>query len=595
MFGGMTDRDVELVAAERAKRAYLTGFKEGVEGGNDEPVLYDAAGKAISTGYRAYKATKRDISQVANERANQSAYRVWNTNPLAKALIEIVVDYVIGEGPELQVYNEEVEEALDLFWNDPVNDFASEGTEMFTREFILFGEQLLIAFVRTGEDVGAVADGRLRLGPVDPNQIGSIITHPENRKDVYAVRLKDENGVIEDGPLYKVIKAEAANEPLSGQRDLQAYKGLVDHIAFLQERGADARISETAMERRGVYRHLKEGREWKIVEQENGNRKIVNGGDLKNVAFDGECFLWQTNRMSTGVRGRSVLLPLIDWLDRYDQLFFDGSEHVALINSFVWDLTVEGGEIGAPEPERNLTYQANVIRGAKPNSVYAHNEKAKLEPKNPDLKTPDLETIIRALRVFIAGGMRIPEHWIAEGGYTNRATAKEMGEPTHKMLTRMQAMVRRSLTEMCQYQIDVKVAMGLIPEEVQTVDEDGEPAAEPVKARDAFDIVMPEIAVSETEPAARAFELVAAAVQKLVISKMLPLKPAVQMIASVAKMFGVEIDVDKVVDSIQGEQEETAVLADLIDQIERERARRAGDNGQGEEEGEFEREPELGG
>lgn len=544
--GGITGTDLDTAT----HKGYIDGFNEALGmGGNDEPPLYTPDGKAISLGYRQLQDTPRDLSAVSQERAIDAAYRLWNTNPLAKALTEIKVDYTLGDGAVIDARVEEVGIALDLFWKDPVNRLDEEGSETITRELGMFGEQMLILFTRDGSDQAFVADGRLRYGTVDPAQIGAIITNPDNQRDLIAVRLKDENGAIDTGPIYKVVRQEDTGGAFEGVKDQEAYRNLVTRINKEAGRmdwtqGDCRRMVESALPRDNITRRLKEGQEWAFKEMGNGRAKEAKGKLLEDIEYDGECFFFQVNKISTGIRGRPDMLPLIDWLDRYDQLFFDGAEHAGLLNSFVWDLEVQDGSEGSPDPETNLIHQANKIRKARQNSVYAHNQKTMLEPKNPDLKTADLETLIRSLRVFISGGERIPEHWIAEGGYTNRATAKEMGQPTFRMLTRRQEYVKGIFTKLCQYQVDILVALGQLQEEYTINDEAGK-LVETVKARDAFDVVMPDINVSDTQGVTASLMNVSNSIFRLFSIDLLTPENAIELIAVVAQMMGVEVDVEK--------------------------------------------------
>jgi hypothetical protein len=567
--GGVTRADLDQIS----RRAFEGGFEAGA---NDEPVIYDSSGQAMSTGYKSMESTPRDLSGISQEKAIEAAYRLWNTNPLAGALTEIMVDYIIGDGITVVAANEDVQRALDRFLQDPVNGLINEdgsvgeGLESLVRELGLFGEQLVLAFPRDGADIGMVADGLLRLGKVDPSQIKSIITDPGNQRDLIAVRLKDKHGG-DDGPLYKIIRRDEAGGVLEGLRDLRKYREMV---------GRSIRPETESL-------RTVRGQEWLVCDV--GGRIQVREADLKEFQADGECFLFQVNKISTGLRGRPDLLRMIDWLDRFDQIFFDGAEHVALLNMFAWDLKIEGGEEKAPEPERNLRMQAKTVSKMKPGSVYAHNEKAELTPKNPDLKTADLETMVRQLRVLIAGGARVPEHWVAEGGYTNRATASEMGKPTYKMLARRQGVVRGMLRKLCQYQIDVLVQLGQLPEEVDVLDEEGNPT-ETQPAREAFEIELADINETDTNMAASALATVAQAVLPMVASNLLTKKPALELVAAVASLLDVQLDVTKILEDAEGEglSPETAnSLNDLIDSLKNKGA----DNGQGPEDGAEEADP----
>ncbi len=546
--GGVTRAELDMVR----NRAFEAGMEAAsAADGNDETPLY-LGGAVIGRGYSALRDTPRDLSAWSQERAIEAAFRLWQTNPLAKTLTEIVVDYVLGDKVQVQAHNPEVQAVLDRFLGDPVNELVDadgtvlQGLDSLARELGLFGESLVLLFPRDGADMGVVGDGRLRIGTVDPSLIHSVICDKNNRRHILAVKLKDKQGG-DQGPVYRVVQQEMANGMLEGVRDLRAYYDRVRNGRISEGEGQADFVKRL---RDGTVRLLR-GVEWVVDGDGQGQvqfREAEEGGPVKAFEQAGECMLFQVNRISTGVRGRPDMLPLIDWLDRFDQVFFDGAEHAALLNMFAWDLRVEGGSETAPEPERNLTIQAQRVAKLKPGSVYGHNEMVELTAKNPDLKTQDLETLVRQLRVLLASGSRMPEHWLGEGGYTNRATAAEMGLPTFRMLSRRQAVVRGMLTRLCQYAIDTAVALGLLPEMVDVLDEEGESKGDQTPAREAFEVQMQDINVEDTGMAARTLASVAQAILPLTASGFLPEKPAMEMLAAAASLLGVEIEVDKVLE-----------------------------------------------
>src|SRR3989304_5599948 len=90
LFGGLTERE----AKPMQRRAYEAGMEDG---GNDEPA-YTSGSMTISRGYVETGSKPRDLSAISQEKAIEASYRLWQTNPLAKALIEIYVDYILGDG-----------------------------------------------------------------------------------------------------------------------------------------------------------------------------------------------------------------------------------------------------------------------------------------------------------------------------------------------------------------------------------------------------------------------------------------------------------------------------------------------------------------
>lgn len=212
--------------------------------------------------------------------------------------------------------------------------------------------------------------GKVRLGYIDPANIKDVITDPENVKMVIGVTLKDSVGEV--GRKYKTIVPKEAETILS--RSAQA---------------------------------------------------------LRETYTDGECFFFAVNNVTNSPRGRSSLLTVADWLDAYEQFLFDYAEKWPLLNTFVWDMEVQGGDDAAIKEQMKAFTK-------KSGSIYGHNEKVKLTPSTPDLKSVDAEQGARLFRNHILGAKSIPEHWYGGGGDVNRATSVEMGTPAYKTLSSKQ-------------------------------------------------------------------------------------------------------------------------------------------------------------
>lgn len=227
--------------------------------------------------------------------------------------------------------------------------------------------------------------GKVRLGYVDPVQIEEVVTDPENVKLTIGVILKSQTG----------IKAR--------------------QLKTILPEDAEIIISPAA-------RKLREG------------------------YTDGECFFFAINNVTNSPRGRSELLTTADWLDAYEQFLFDYADKWLLLNSFVWDVEVNGGN-----PEEIAKIIGTLSK--KSGSVFGHNEKVKLTASTPDLKAVDAETGGRILRNHILGSHAYPEHWFGGGGNVNMATAVEMGTPAYKMLSAKQRYFKFILEEILRYVI----------------------------------------------------------------------------------------------------------------------------------------------
>jgi len=125
--------------------------------------------------------------------------------------------------------------------------------------------------------------------------------------------------------------------------------------------------------------------------------------------------------------------------------------------------------------------------------------------------------------------------------------------------------VRSILMGMCQYAIDVAVALGMLDEQVDVPGEDGQPSGEKIPARKAFTVDMPDINPRDTSVAARVFASIAQVAVPLLASNVLPKKPIVELLAAAASLLGVEIDVEAVTSEEEGLSPGTSQsLIDLI-------------------------------
>ncbi|MFQ5646262.1 MAG: hypothetical protein ACE5GM_04975 [bacterium] len=162
----------------------------------------------------------------------------------------------------------------------------------------------------------------------------------------------------------------------------------------------------------------------------------------------GDCFYFTVNKVSNATRGRSDLMALADWIDAYEQFLFNRLDRAALINAFVWDVKLEGMD------EEGIRNWLKDNPAPKPGSIRAHNERITWNAVVPDLKGGDTSKEAHLIKNYILGGAGFPAHWFAEGGEINRATAKEMGEPTLKRLKTRQKQFKKMVEFMFRFVID---------------------------------------------------------------------------------------------------------------------------------------------
>lgn len=141
----------------------------------------------------------RNLSPYKQERMREIAYKLWEMNLLANRLIELPLAYLLAEGVKITNPNEDHQNTITRFLNDPINKFDVK-LEKKMREMALFGNQYWPAFVNEH-------DGHVRLGYLDPGQVEKVIFDPDNPEQAIGVITKrDKKGnflryrVIINGP-----------------------------------------------------------------------------------------------------------------------------------------------------------------------------------------------------------------------------------------------------------------------------------------------------------------------------------------------------------------------------------------------------------
>lgn len=262
-------------------------------------------------------------------------------------------------------------------------------------------------------------------------------------------------------------------------------------------------------------------------------RVIVNGPEsvftqrtqaIRETFDDGEAFFFTVNDLSNGKRGRSDLRAPADWVDAYDQFLFGEIERYSFLRAFMWDVTLAGAN------QDEVDKRAKQIQPPRPGSVRVHNESETWEAVTPDVKAGDTSEGARLFRNHVLGGATIPEHWFGGGGDVNRATGDSMGEPTFKVFSMRQRVVKHILECLGTYQL----------RQALKASTEGEPDWD--DERLACEAVFPEMTARDTSKYAAALGQVAVACAGAIEAGLMTDETAVQLIAAIAGRLGVEID-----------------------------------------------------
>lgn len=364
--------------------------------------------------FRRLTQSPSDLPAVTHERMQSIALTLYDKNPLAKRCLELVKDFVIGEGIEPSSKDENVQAVIARFWDDGQNAMPAR-VHTFALELGLWGEQAFAVFVNE-------RSGSVRLVSIDPRTIKSVIPDPENPDLPIAISLLAETGAE---ARYLRIIHEDDDGRLVGAAPGESLKLGDQTYAYYSPPG---------------------------LVPDQGTRLVG-------------CFFWAVNKVQGATRGRSDLLPIADFLDLYDRLIFDEAERMSFLRAFVYDVTVKGAQAA------DLLAKAANEPPPKPGSVKYHNESEEWKAVSPSLNAQDGATTADLILSLIATGAGLPKTWLNGIMDVNRASATSMDEPSLKRLRARQQVVIAAVERMVRFALDQAEIAGALP----PADEDRHP------------------------------------------------------------------------------------------------------------------------
>jgi len=240
-----------------------------------------------------------------------------------------------------------------------------------------------------------------------------------------------------------------------------------------------------------------------------------------NDFTDGDCLLYQVNKFPDGSRGRSDLLGQMDWLDAYDNFLFSELDRIEYLRSFVWDVKLTGAD------EATVKKYEREFKPPAPNSTFVHNDSIELTAVSPELQAADTSASASLFRNHVLGGGTLPEHWFGGGGDVNRAVGAEMGEPTFKVLTARQSMLKIMLEEIGRFVL----WSGARSDKPDWSSEEWQVTA-----------VFPELQNKDVTKFAAAMQGVVGATIQMIEAGLLTEETSLKIIADVAQRFGQDFD-----------------------------------------------------
>jgi hypothetical protein len=203
-----------------------------------------------------------------------------------------------------------------------------------------------------------------------------------------------------------------------------------------------------------------------------------------------EVMQFTINKVSSAKRGKSDLATLLPWLRRYKDWLTDRVRINKYKGAFLWDVRLQGADRKTIE-RKKMEY----AYPPEPGSVIIHNEAESWSAVKPEINANEAAEDGRAIKLMIAVGAQLPEHYLADGNYSNRATATEMGLPTLLKFQRRQYVMRAMLRAILDRVLLEARKAGRLPENADT----------------CYDIIFPEIEVADHATLASAVNMLVSA------------------------------------------------------------------------------------
>ena len=196
------------------------------------------------------------------------------------------------------------------------------------------------------------------------------------------------------------------------------------------------------------------------------------------------------NKVSNAKRGKSDLATLLPWLRRYKDWLTDRVRINKYKGAFLWDVVLTGADRKAVE-RKKMEYSYP----PEPGSVIIHNEAEKWSAVKPEINASEAAEDGRAIKLMVAVGAQLPEHFLSDGDNSNLATAREMGLPTFLKFQRRQYAMRAMLRTILDRVLHEARKAGTLPDRIDT----------------HYDIIFPEIDVADHQTLASATQMLVSA------------------------------------------------------------------------------------
>jgi hypothetical protein len=351
---------------------------------------------------------EREFSRSALEKIVNTARLFWLKNPLIRRAINVQADYVFGQGISINSTNEEIQDAVNRFWQDPENRRVMTNQQSLgslEKELNIQGNIFFALFCSDP------TLGNAEVRTIAFTEIQEIICNPDDRQDIW---------------FYKRQFSIGSKQEVRYYRDF--YKRNDDVSEMLSELWESNKIDISSVDESIVIYHMK------------------------------------SNYLSDMKFGVSEIYSALEWARQYSTFLKNWQSVVAALASWAMQITVKGGrkELEAVNSSIIGTSVLKPKGGVNPGSVFLSQDSVEMKP----LKTSGMTTSAddgRRLMLMVCSATGIFEHYLTGDPSTgNLATATAMERPMELQFRNRQQLWADTITEMLTYVVEQAIKTGKI-------------------------------------------------------------------------------------------------------------------------------------
>ncbi len=361
---------------------------------------------------------ERDRFTADREEILRDALLAWRTNPLAKRIVSLTTQYVIGEGIKLEARHEPTDTFLKSWWHHRLNRMPVRIVE-WCDELTRSGN--LIVLVSTD------ATGMSYVRALPATQVQTIITRPNDVEQPLAIVEKMQWGAslvasgvgVANQPLFN-----AGAAPYVGVDPTYGVATTPPDILPAPDHHPSPDTIQPTLDRHSSPGTGAPGRgPWTWPAYDQATDAQNPDGTFPTVAIH-----YAINRPVAAAWGESDLAPLLRWLARYSNWLEDRARLNRFRQAFMYVVSA-AFQSKADRLARQAEINANP---PTPGAVLVKDEAETWEVLEPRLASSDAGEDGLALKKMISAGSGNPLHFLAEPESATRTTAEAAGGPTFR-------------------------------------------------------------------------------------------------------------------------------------------------------------------